>query len=577
MAWFIGRNGILFAGLCLLPLAFGDFWAYQLGLYFLYAIAALGVGICWGRAGFLPLGQAMFLGIGAYLSGFALIHFPNSWWLLLLLPAAALVPGALAFLIGLLVFRGRFESGPYFALITLALSLLTFQVATNWVEVTGGFNGLGSIPGLPGIGGFETFYYVIALALMLSTAMVAWLMKSPIGVIWRGISENERRLSYFGYNTPILKALAFGVSGVLGGIAGALYAPHQGLVTPQLTGFMLSAELVIWTAVGGRASLSGPIIGTILVGSLTAELRDTIAIWELMVAGLFIFVVLFMQGGIAGKPELWFRQMFIRPSQTPPCPAPNLKGVSTPPKLEVFESNLSVGSVRILDQLSLNIDHPSIYCLIGPNGAGKTTTFNMVTGSLPMQSGKVVLDGEIVTGLAPYQMTRRGVGRKFQVPSIFPNLTIAENLHSALWGGRCSLLDLLKAEPIAWQSQLLDTLKDRFKFLEQNERLGGALSHGEKQVLELTMALLGEPRLLLLDEPCAGLSSEETGAVMDTIRWLRSSLGTTVVIIEHDMTLVRELADQVIVMNQGRVLTTGSVLEIQSDPRVQEVYIGVSL
>ena len=576
MGLFLGRSLILLVGLFALPTLLGDFWAYQLGLYFLYSIAALGIGICWGRAGFLPLGQAMFLGIGAYLSGFSLIHFQDSFWLLLLLPAAAVAPGLLAFCIGLLIFRGRVESGPYFALITLALSLLTYQVATNWVEVTGGFNGLGGIPGLPGVAGFETLYYVIAAVLTISIGGVAWVVKSPIGVIWRGIAENEPRLTFFGYDTPLLKALAFGISGLLGGIAGVFYAPHQGLVTPNLAGFILSAELLIWTAVGGRKTLLGPVVGTILVGSLTAELRDVVPVWELMVAGLFIFVVLFMPEGIAGRPEQFFRRMFGRSRREDEVALP-AKAVLKSPKLELSGCSLSVGAVGILDQLSFRIDQPGIYCLIGPNGAGKTSTFNAITGAVPIQEGTIALDGEGVSGFLPNDVALRGIGRKFQVPSIFPNLTIAENLLSALWGGRCSLTDLFSYTPLNWSSAITTDLRKRFPFLNQGEKPASDLSHGEKQVLELSMSLLGEPRLLLLDEPCAGLSPEETEKVIDTVRWVRSTFDTTIVVIEHDMALVKDIADQVIVMHQGQVLAIGSVQDVQADSRVREVYVGVSI
>ena len=386
MGLFLGRSLILLLGLFALPTLLGDFWAYQLGLYFLYSIAALGVGICWGQAGFLPLGQAMFLGIGAYLSGFSLIHFQDSFWLLLLLPAAALIPGFIAFLIGLLVFRGHLESGPFFALITLALSLLTFQIATNWVDVTGGFNGLGGIPGLPGLEGFESLYYVVAAVLTISIGVVAWIIKAPIGVIWRGISENEKRLTFFGYDTAFLKALAFGISGVLGGVAGVLYAPHQGLVTPNLAGFILSAELLIWTAVGGRKTLFGPVIGAILVGSLTAELRDVIPIWELMVAALFIFVVLFLPDGIAGWPERLFQRVFGRRFSGDEINLAVKIGQKSP-ELELASCSLSIGTVDILNQLSFRIEQPGIYCLIGPNGAGKTSTFNAITGASKLRQG----------------------------------------------------------------------------------------------------------------------------------------------------------------------------------------------
>ncbi|HJO56632.1 MAG TPA: ATP-binding cassette domain-containing protein [Nitrospinaceae bacterium] len=576
MGSFLGRSVILLVGLFTLPTLFGDFWAYQLGLYFLYSIAALGIGICWGQAGFLPLGQAMFLGIGAYLSGFSLIHFHDSAWLFLLLPSAAIAPGLLAFFFGLLIFRGRVESGPYFALITLALSLLTFQVATSWVEVTGGFNGLGGIPGLPGIAGFKALYYVIATVLTISVCGVAWLVKSPIGVIWRGIAENEPRLTFFGYDTPLLKALAFGISGLLGGIAGVFYAPHQGLVTPNLAGFILSAELLIWTAVGGRKTLMGPVIGAILVGSLTAELRDVVPVWELMIAGLFICVVLFMPKGIAGWPEQLFRRIFSHSRQEEKVTLA-ARGILTAPKLELSGCSLSLGSVGILDNLSFQIDEPGIYCLIGPNGAGKTSTFNAITGAVYIQSGTIQLDGERMSGLLPNNVALRGLGRKFQVPSIFPNLTIAENLLVAVWGGRCSLKDLFSYKPLNWSSTIITDLREKFPFLNQDENSANELSHGEKQVLELAMSLLGEPRLLLLDEPCAGLSPEETEKVIETVHWVRSTFDTTIMVIEHDMALVKDIADQVIVMHQGQVLTIGSVQDVQKDIRVKEVYVGVSI
>jgi ABC-type branched-subunit amino acid transport system permease subunit len=249
---------VAIAALLLLPFVAGDFWAYQMGLLYLYAVAALGVGLCWGRVGFLPLGQGLFFGLSAYLSGLALIAFDASPWLLLLVPLAAATSGALAFVIGMLVFRRRGESGPYFSMITLALALLASQVANNWESVTGGFNGLKGIPGLPGLDSYTAAYYVAASALVIACLAVHWLYQAPLGVLWAALAHNERRVVLFGFDTNRLKAVAFGISGLLAGIGGALYAPQQGLVTPQLCGFLLSADLVIWTAVGGRGRCWGP-------------------------------------------------------------------------------------------------------------------------------------------------------------------------------------------------------------------------------------------------------------------------------------------------------------------------------
>ena len=242
-----------------LPLVLSQFWAYQLGLYGLYAVAAVGVGLCWGQAGFLPLGQGLFFGLAAYLSGLAFIAFQDHLLIAVLaLPLAVLVAGALAYLIGLVVFRRPDQSGAYFSMITLALCLLAFQIATSWNSVTGGFNGLKGIPGIPGLDDFSDVYYVSAAILLAVLALGGWLYMAPIGVLWRALAQNERRLQLFGFNTNQLKSVAFGVSGLMAGVGGAIYAPQQGLVTPQVVGFGLSADLVIWAAVGGRGEPARP-------------------------------------------------------------------------------------------------------------------------------------------------------------------------------------------------------------------------------------------------------------------------------------------------------------------------------
>jgi len=560
--------------LLLLPFAVGDFWAYQLGLLYLYAIAALGIGLCWGRAGFLPLGQGVFFGLAAYLSGLALIAFEQSPWLLVLIPLAACASGLAAFLIGTLVFRRRGESGPYFSMITLALSLLAFQLANNWESVTGGFNGLKGIPGLPGLDSYTAAYYVAAIALVLSTGLVAWLYRAPVGVLWVALAHNERRVVMFGFDTNRLKAVAFGVSGLLAGIGGALYAPQQGLVTPQLCGFLLSADLVIWAAVGGRGRLLGPVLGALLVGALTSAMRDRFQFWEIAIAIVFILVVLLFPQGLIGVFAPLERLIGGRAKPAPPIAAPPRAEGSGAAHLVVEGVDVRIGEVTILNRLSLALDRPGIFCLIGPNGAGKTSTFNMLTGELAPQGGRVAFDGLALRWLPTHRIMRLGVGRKFQIPSVFPALSIADNIAIALWSGRASPLDLLRPRSRRWNSPVLETLSERYPFLADAGRTASELSHGERQILELSMALLGEPRLLLLDEPCAGLSPQETAQVVDVIRWASERRGATIVVIEHDMSLVRKLADHVFVLHNGSLLAEGSVAEIQADAAVRAVYVG---
>jgi branched-chain amino acid transport system permease protein len=571
----IGRAAAALVALLLLPLVVGDFWSYQLALLFLYAIAALGVGLCWGRAGFLPLGQGLFFGIAAYLSGLALIRFEGTPWLLaLLIPLAAIAAGLLAFAIGALVFRRRGESGPYFSMITLALSLLGYQVANNWESVTGGFNGLKGIPGLPGLESYTAAYCVAAVVLVLSTLAVAWLYRAPLGVLWAALAHNERRVVLFGFDTNRLKAVAFGVSGLLAGIGGALYAPQQGLVTPQLAGFALSADLVIWAAVGGRGRLLGPVLGAVVVGALTSSLRDRFQFWEITIAVVFILVVLLFPQGLIGVFAPLERRFGGRPRRRAEIAAPVRDDGDAAADLVIEGISVQVGEVTILDRLSLLFDQPRIYCVIGPNGAGKTSTFNMLTGELRAQAGHVTFAGRAIHWLPTHRIVRLGIGRKFQIPSVFAHLSIADNLAVALWSGRIRRRDTLLPRLRRWSSPVLDALRGRYPFLADAQRTASQLSHGERQILELSMALLGEPRLLLLDEPCAGLSPQETAEVIDVIRWASARRRATIVVIEHDMSLVRKLADHVFVLHNGRLLAQGSVAEVQADAAVQAVYVG---
>jgi len=513
--------------------------------------------------------------MAAYLSGLALIRFEESPWLLVvLLPLAAIASGLLAFAIGTLVFRRRGESGPYFSMITLALSLLGFQVANNWESVTGGFNGLKGIPALPGLDSYTASYCVAAVALVLAALATAWLYRAPLGVLWAALAHNERRVVLFGFDTNRLKAIAFGVSGLLAGLGGALYAPQQGLVTPQLAGFALSADLVIWAAVGGRGRLLGPVLGAVLIGALTSGLRDSFRFWEITIAIVFIVVVLLFPQGLIGVFAPLERRFGGRRRAVAPIPAPPRPEADSAPQLVVDAVDVRVGDVTILDRLSLAFERPGIYCVIGPNGAGKTSTFNMLTGELPAQAGRVTLDGRALERLPSHRIIGLGIGRKFQIPSVFAQRSIADNLSIALWSARLRGLDLLRPSLRRWSSPVLDALRERYPFLADAERTAAQLSHGERQILELSMALLGEPRLLLLDEPCAGLSPQETAAVIDVIRWASERRRATVVVIEHDMSLVRKLADHVFVLHNGRLLAEGSVAAVQADPAVQAVYVG---
>lgn len=573
MAWLIANAAVLGSALLALPYLIGEFWAYTVALYFLYAIACLGVGLSWGQAGLLSLGQGFFVGIGAYLSGLALINYSTSGLIYFLLPMCAALPGVLAYLLGRMIFHGKAQNGAFFALITLALVLLASQIATSWQSVTGGYNGLSGIPGIPGMEDFEDIYTLSAVALFFSAAGVGWLISSPLGVLWRALAQDERRVAFLGFDHNHLKALAFGFSGLLGGLAGALYAPENNLVTPDLFGFALSTNFVVWVAIGGRKTLYGPIFGAVVIGLMTATLRESISYWEVILAVIFIASVLYFREGCLGLIEPWLRSHFQTQKMTRKR-APLRTGTEGDGTLKLANVNLSAGSVNILNDLTLSTTTPGIYCLIGPNGAGKTTVFNALTGEMSPQSGSLTIMGQEKRKRVPNRLSKAGLGRKFQVPNVFDDLSIGENLAISLWTGRASRTDLLCFSPLNWTTPVLEELERRFDFLTDRNRMVRDLSHGQRQVLDIAMVLCTEAKILLLDEPCGGLSAQETKLVINTIRWAADKFGATAIIIEHDMTLVKELADHVFVLHNGNLLAEGTVEEIQQNQAVKSVYAG---
>lgn len=579
MGSIVAVSAALALALIAVPVLGGDFLAWQIGLYLLYGVAAQGVGLAWGRGGFLPLGNAVFFGVAAYAAAMVLKATGGALIInLAAMLAIALVLAALAWALAAILFHGRSDSGPFFSLITLALVLIVAQLAETTPAVTGGFNGYAGYPPLAGLDPFGNLYYAIAALVVAVTAALMALDRLPAGLVLRALVAQEGRLQLLGFATNRIKAWAFAGAAFITALAGALYASHQGIVTPQATGFVLSAELVIWAAVGGRLHPLGALFGAVAIGLLSAELRDTLPWWEVVVALVFLLVVLLAPGGAAELVARGARALGWRwrvPGAAPhPAPASRAQAVAGP--LTLTEVHLHAGAVHILRGLDLSCPQSGILCVIGPNGAGKTTMLKAITGAMPVQSGRIRLGAHDITNAPLHQALGAGIGRKLQIPTVFAGLSVAENLQLAALAGRARARGFLRQSTLGWQAPALSRLLAHpgVPLASVTAQDAGTLPQGHRQLLELALTIAPEPAIVLLDEPTAGMSPEETALMVALIRDYQRRSGAFVLVIEHDMALVAALEARVLVLHQGRALAEGSLAEIRANPAVAAVYAG---
>ncbi|WP_419931088.1 ABC transporter permease subunit [Candidatus Poriferisodalis sp.] len=561
--------------------AFGGYRSGQLSLFLVLAALAVSLDFVWGYTGILSLGQLLPFGIAAYSSAKIALAAPSLS--LLGLVVAAAVGAAVAAVVGVAMLRRR-PSPVVVALLTLVLSLTLEQLAEQWRDVTGGFNGLTGIPRIEALGvrlsdtAQDMLLCVLAIA---AITAVGVLVTRPIGAVLIGIRSNERRMEALGYHTVQIKIWAFTVGGALAGFAGALYVHRTSFVSPQIFGFALATNVVLWTLVGGRGTIVGPVIGAMTINFASATLADVwLQYWTLATGVIFVGVAVVMPRGLipsvqrlAGMPARRRQQPALRRSE------PSLRATGSqalPPSiLEASGVDKSFGYFRLLNDITLTMREPELRCLIGPNGAGKSTLLDILCGQQGCQAGRVVVFGQECTGRRSWEFARHGVSRKFQSPQLIDDLSVAANVAIAAWGTHSSPWHLLCR---SWDTGVRPAAMEILAQTGLGEHLGtraGDLSHGDKQWLEITMALAGDCRLLLLDEPTAGMTVAESLEAAALLRELHRAHRLPILIVEHDMAFIRAVADRVTVLARGEVLADGSVAEVESNPDVHAIYAGV--
>ena len=555
----------------------GDFRAGQLSLFLSLAVLAVSLDLVWGYAGILSLGQLLPFGIAAYTTARIATAAPA-----LTLPAllvAALVGATVAAGVAVAAFRRR-PTPVVIGLLTLVLSLTLEQVAEQWRDVTGGFNGLTDIPRITAFGSEwsdsvqDLFISVVAVLVI---TCVGLLVSRPIGAVLIGIRDNERRMEALGYDTVALKVWVFTVGGAVAGLAGALYVHRTGFVSPQIFGFALATNVVLWTLVGGRGTIIGPVIGTLAINFASATLADVwLQYWTLATGVIFVAAVALVPEGLV--PSL------LRVAGRPPRRSRDPALLATPPDTSasngsaVFEASgvdKSFGYFKVLDDVTLTMDEPELRCLIGPNGAGKSTLLDVLCGQQDCQDGSVTMLDRDCTGLKAWEFARHGVSRKFQSPQVIGSLSVAENIAVAAWGADPSPRRLTFA---AWEARVPPAslrILERTGLDARARSDAGGLSHGDKQWLEIAMAMAGHCRVLLLDEPTAGMTAAESLAAAELLREVHTDYRLPVLIVEHDMAFIRAVADRVTVLARGSLLADGTVAEVENAPEVVAVYGGV--
>ena len=559
-----------------------DFQKVTLALWVIYGLLALSMDFVWGRAGIFSFGQTAFFGVAAYVYGVIGINLsPTTGETVSALIGAVLAGAALAAALGYFMFYGK-VGDVYVAIITLAVTLVLLQVMTSTAgplyhigkAELGGYNGMTNIPsmefGYPGHPGEQmsqpdTYTFVVLLA-GLAYIAVRVLLRSGFGRVITAIRENELRTELLGYDVRRAKVIVFTVGGAVAGLAGGAYAGWGNFMNPAPFSLPAAALVVIYVLVGGRGTLVGAFVGAVLVEWLSSVLGGILpSSTTLVVGSILIVVVLLVPGGLTPLiGDLVNRVLPRRPQARRQAAIGGTVGsAGRGRRLQAQGLVKMFGGVRAVDSISLEFPAGQLHCLIGPNGAGKSTFFNLLVGRYRPTEGKILLEGRSITRLLPHQRAQRGIGIKLQVPSIYRELSVQENVWLAAFA---KMSNTRQAEAA------VDRVLPRIGLVERADNPAGGLSHGEQQWLEIGMVVASSPEVILLDEPTAGMTHEETIRTVELVRGLAET--ATVVVVEHDMEFVQRLDAPVTVLHEGRILAQGRLSEIRLDERVLDVYLG---
>lgn len=571
-----------------------------LGRVLIWGLFGLGFDLLFGYAGLLSFGQAAFYGTGAFVTAYLLTTgiIPN---MLLALVVAMLVASVLGLLIGYLTLR---RSGIYFAMSTLAFAemiyFLEFGPMREW---TGGENGIPGIPEPMIDFGFYSLviqpgwpmYTFLACMFFIGFIIARRISLSPFGVVLTAIRGNPTRAMAVGHKIQRYKLAVFVVAAAYGGVAGGLLGLFQGYMPPDAFNLHTSSELVIQTVMGGSGTLFGPLLGALIWLYLYEVLQFVESVgpyWRLILGVIFVVLITVFRRGICGEYIAWRnKRMTNRLTRAMHEADPNqpqarkrsvpldMREVVAAPKgtpvLRADNIAKHYGGVKAVKGVSISIEEGELRGLIGPNGAGKSTFFKMLAGEIVPTSGTVFMRGQNITGIGVTQVCQMGMSKSYQVNELFDALTVRQNILMSVLGRKRGSFRFDALASLDTDTATNDQVEAAMELVELGHRadtLVHELSYGEKRRVEIGLALATGANVLLLDEPLAGMSPEERVQTVALLKSIRR--GRTVLIVEHDMDAMFELADKITVLYDGNFLAEGTPDEIRNSKAVQDAYLG---
>jgi branched-chain amino acid transport system ATP-binding protein len=543
------------AAICLLA---PGYYGYLLGTLATTALVGVGLNVLLGLAGEVSLGQAGFLALGAYGVGILTTKAGLGFWEAL--PLAVLFVAAISAVLSIPALR---VTGPYLAMVTIAFGFIVESVSVEWQNVTGGASGLSGIPAPFGTGGTALLACgFCALAL----ASFHYFARSPLGLAMQATASAPAASRSIGIGPLPVRTAAFVAAAVAAGLAGGLQAALTGFIAPSSFPFSQSILFLLVVVVGGAGRTLGPLVGAAVV-VLLPELLAGLAEYRLLVFGAGLLIVLWAApGGIAGA----IARLAVR-GQSASDPGSNsdlaLAHIAGSCGNLVAEGvRVAFGGVIAVAGVDLTAKSGRVTSVIGPNGAGKTTLLNLVSGFQSPDSGTISVGGREITGKPAHDVARAGLARTFQTAQPFGNLSVLDNVRLGLLRG-------------SWRggapAELARALLGLVGYSGSETKLAATLSHVDRRLIEIARALATAPAVLLLDEPAAGLDDADTVKLGGLLRRLARA-GLAVVLVEHDMSLVMSISDEIVVLDAGRRIAAGAPAVVRADPAVKAAYLGAT-